>query len=337
MPTRGTDASIAHLTGSREALVSKPTHIGHTDRSTIDRVSAPTSTPAATPASESGATSTSAAVASLLVAMLSFQAGASIAKQLFPLVGAPGTTALRLGLSAIIVGLVQRPWRNVPPRAAWPVIGLYGVALGAMNFTFYMAIRTIPLGIAVALEFTGPLAVALFASRRRSDFVWVTLAAVGVLFLLPITPQATRLDLTGVAFGLAAGVCWALYIVFGQRAGGVHGAAAATWGITIAALVIVPLGVTLSGAQPLTPRTLLLGVLVAVLSSALPYTLEMIGLRRLTARTYGTLMSLDPALATLTGLLVLDERLTIGQWLAVAAITAASIGVVSGDRPGATA
>jgi len=268
--------------------------------------------------------------------MLSFQAGASIAKQLFPIVGAPATTALRLGISAIIISVLQRPWRTVPPRAAWPVIGLYGVALGTMNFTFYMAIRTIPLGVAVALEFTWPLAVAFLGSRRRADFLWVALAGVGVFFLLPIAPQSTPLDLTGLLFGLAAGLCWALYIVFGQRAGRVHGAAAATWGMLIAALIVVPLGVSLSGVRMLTGRTILLGVLVAVLSSALPYTLEMVGLRRLTARTYGTLMSLDPALATLTGLLVLGERITMGQWLAVAAITVASIGIVSSERRPAT-
>lgn len=264
--------------------------------------------------------------------MLSFQAGASVAKQLFPLVGAPGTTALRLGLSAVIISALQRPWRSVPPRSALPVIVAYGVALGTMNFTFYMAIRTIPLGIAVALEFTGPLAVAFLASRRRADFLWITLAAVSVFFLLPVAPHTARLDVTGVLFGLAAGVCWALYIVFGQRAGQVHGAAAATWGMLVAALIVVPLGVMFGGLRALTPRTLLLGVGVAVLSSAFPYTLEMIGLRRLSARTYGTLMSLDPALATLTGLLVLGERLTRGQWLAVAAITLASIGIVSSER-----
>ncbi len=264
--------------------------------------------------------------------MLSFQAGASVAKQLFPVVGAAGTTALRLGFSAVIVTLLQRPWRTVPPRSAWPVIGIYGIALGTMNFTFYMAIRTIPLGVAVALEFTGPLVVAFAASRRRADFVWIALAAVGVGFLLPIGPQSGRLDLTGVLFGLAAGLCWALYIVFGQRAGHVHGAAAATWGLLIAALVAVPPGVAMSGISGLTPRTLGLGVLVAVLSSAFPYTLEMIGLRRLTARAYGTLMSLDPALAAVTGLLVLGERLTPGQWLAIGAVTTASIGVVSHER-----
>ena len=167
--------------------------------------------------------SKSGALISLAVAMLSFQAGASIAKGLFPQVGAPGTTALRLGLAVLIVGVLQRPWRAWPSRAAWPLILGYGVALGTMNFTFYMAIRTIPLGVAVALEFTGPLTVALLHSRRRTDFLWVALAAVGTFFLLPIAPHAAALDPPGVAFALTAGVCWALYIVFGQKAGHVHG------------------------------------------------------------------------------------------------------------------
>lgn len=263
--------------------------------------------------------------------MLSFQLGASIAKQLFPLVGAPGTTALRLGLSGLIVFVLQRPWRHIPSREAWPVILAYGAALGAMNFTFYMAFRTIPLGIAVALEFTGPLTVAFLGAHRKSDLIWVALAALGVFFLLPIAPGASALDPIGVLFALAAGLFWALYIVFGQRAGRAHGTAASTWGMVIAALLIVPIGVTLSHGPLLSSRVLLPGLLVAVLSSAFPYTLEMVGLRGLSTRAFGTLMSLDPAFAALTGLLVLRERLTVSQWLAIGAVTAASVGIVRSE------
>ncbi|MGE3177215.1 MAG: EamA family transporter, partial [Vicinamibacterales bacterium] len=153
----------------------------------------------------------------------------------------------------------------------------------------------------------------------------------GVCGLLPIAPGTSHLDPTGVLFGLAAGVCWALYIVFGQRAGRAHGVGAATWGMLVAAVLVVPVGAALSGATLLTPPVLLPGVLVAVLSSAFPYTLEMIGLRRLTARAYGTLMSLDPALAAVTGFLVLHERLTFAQMLAIAAITLASMGIVRSE------
>ena len=161
--------------------------------------------------------STAIAVVCLVVAMASFQAGASIAKQLIPAIGAPATTALRLGLSALIVCILQRPWRSPPSRSSLGVILVYGLALGMMNFVFYMALRTIPLGIAVALEFTGPLAVALAGSRRRTDFLWIALAVLGLMFLLPLSRTERSLAPVGVAFALAAGFCWALYIVFGQR------------------------------------------------------------------------------------------------------------------------
>lgn len=273
-----------------------------------------------------------AALVSLLVAMLSFQAGSSLAKQIIPLVGAPGTTALRLGLSALIVCVVQRPWRAIPRRGVVPVILVYGLVLGTMNFVFYLALRTIPLGIAVALEFTGPLAVALLSSRRRADYAWVALAAAGLLLLLPIAPAASALDPAGVLFALAAGVGWALYIVFGQKAGRAHGATASTWGMMIAAVVTVPVGVFHAGRALLVPSTLAMGFALAVLSSALPYTLEMFALRALSTKTFGTLMSLEPALAALAGLLVLHERLTPTQWVAIAAVMAASAGMVGGER-----
>jgi inner membrane transporter RhtA len=271
----------------------------------------------------------SPALASLVVAMLSFQAGASIAKQLIPAVGAPGTTALRLGLSAGRVTLQQRPWRHVPARAAWPAVLGYGLSLGTMNFVFYMAIRTIPLGIAVALEFTGPLGVAVAHSRRRLDYVWIVLAAVGLLLLLPIAPGSAHVDPVGVLFALAAGACWAAYIVFGQKAGRAHGAGASAWGMLIAACAIVPIGALDAGRALVSPAVLPLGAGVAVLSSALPYTLEMIALRDLSARTYGILMSVEPALAALVGLVVLGEALTASQWLAIAAVVGASIGTVA--------
>jgi inner membrane transporter RhtA len=264
--------------------------------------------------------------------MVSFQAGASVAKQLIPTIGAPGTTALRLGLSALIVCVLQRPWRSLPSRASLGVILIYGLALGTMNFVFYMSLRTIPLGIAVALEFTGPLAVALAGSRRRTDFLWIALAVVGLLFLLPIARTERSLDPAGVAFALAAGVCWALYIVFGQKAGRAHGPSASTWGMLIAAIITVPVGLALGGRAVLSPSVLPMGLAVAVLSSAFPYTLEMIALRQLATKTFGTLMSLEPAVAALAGLAFLNERLTVTQWLAIAAVMIASMGTVRGDQ-----
>jgi inner membrane transporter RhtA len=281
--------------------------------------------------------STTAAVTSAVVAMVSFQVGATFAKQLIPAIGAPGTTALRLGLSALIVVALQRPWRSVPTRSAWPVILAYGISLGAMNSVFYLALRTIPLGIAVAIEFTGPLAVAVLASRRRLDYMWVALAVAGLLLLLPIANTRSRLDPAGVVFALAAGVGWALYIIFGQKAGRAHGAAASTWGLMIAALLTVPIGVADAGRHMMAPAALPFGIGVAVFSSALPYTLEMIALRRLSARTFGTLMSFEPAIAALAGVLLLGEHLIFMQYVAIAAIIAASVGAVAGEPADARA
>jgi inner membrane transporter RhtA len=275
--------------------------------------------------------STSAAVGSAVVAMISFQVGATFAKQLIPAIGAPGTAALRLGLSALIVVILQRPWRVIPSRTAWPVVLAYGVSLGAMNSVFYLALRTIPLGVAVALEFTGPLAVAVLASRRRLDYLWVVLAAAGLLLLLPITSASAALDPAGVAYALAAGVGWALYIVFGQKAGRAHGTSASAWGLIIAALLTMPIGAVDAGRALLAPRVLPFGVAVAVFSSALPYTLEMIALRRLSAKAFGTLMSFEPAIAAIAGVIVLHEHLTALQYLAIAAIIAASVGAVAGE------
>jgi inner membrane transporter RhtA len=271
------------------------------------------------------------ALTSAVVAMVSFQVGSTFAKQLIPVIGAPGTTALRLGLSALIVIVLQRPWRSVPARSAWPVILAYGVSLGAMNSVFYLALRTIPLGIAVALEFTGPLAVSVFASRRRLDYLWVALAVLGLALLLPIANPGSTLDPIGVLLALGAGLGWALYIVFGQKAGRAHGPAASAWGMMIAAVLTVPLGVLDAGAHLLSPSSLPFGIGVAIFSSALPYSLEMIALRRLSTKTFGTLMSFEPAIGAVVGVLILREHLNGLQYLAIGAIIAASLGAVAGE------
>lgn len=262
----------------------------------------------------------------LIVSMLSIQSGASLAKSLFPLIGAPGVTALRLALGTLILVIVFKPWRlRFVKEQRLPLL-FYGLSLGAMNYMFYLAIQRIPLGIAVALEFTGPLAVALFASRRAVDFIWVILAVLGLWFLLPLGQDVAHVDLTGALLALGAGGGWAIYILSGQRAGAEHGPATVAMGSLIAAVIFVPLGVLQSVDVGWHWSILPVGLAIAVLSTALPYSLEMLALTRLPTRTFGTLMSLEPGLAAISGMIFLGETLTATQTLALAAIIAASMG-----------
>ena len=272
------------------------------------------------------------AVALLLVAMLSIQCGASLAKSLFPAVGAAGATALRLVFATLLLAMVFRPWRMRITRAQWPALLLYGISLGVMNLAFYKSLETVPLGIAIALEFTGPLAVALFGSRHLRDVAWVALAVVGLLLLVPES-GAHAVDPVGAAYALGAGACWASYIVFGQKAGGEHGAQTVAAGTIIAALVAVPIGVAQAGSALLSPGLLPIALAVALLSSAFPYSMEMIALTKMPARTFGMLMSLEPAIGALCGLLFLGERLSVLQWLAIGAIIVASAGAATTSQP----
>jgi inner membrane transporter RhtA len=275
-------------------------------------------------------------VGMLLIAMTSVQTGASLAKSLFPAVGAQGTTTLRLVFASILMLLILRPWRATFTANSLRAVLIYGIALGGMNFLFYMAIRTIPLGIGVALEFTGPLAVALLHSRKIADFAWIVLAVTGLALLIPMG-QADSLDLTGAFYALGAGVCWAAYIMFGQKAGNDHGVQGAALGVVIAAIFITPIGIAHAGSALLDPSLIPVALGVAILSTALPYTLEMFALTRMPVRTFGTLMSMEPAVGALTGLLFLHESLSLTQWLAIGAIIVASAGatVTTRDEPAA--
>ncbi|HEX6832230.1 MAG TPA: EamA family transporter [Rudaea sp.] len=271
-------------------------------------------------------------VGALLLGMLSFQCGAALAKQLFPIMGAQGATAMRLGLGALILWLLRRPWRRLAGRQDWASLWGYGVTLGVMNLCFYMALRTIPLGIAVALEFLGPLAIALLGSRRALDLLWVALTVAGLALLLPYREHTQALDPEGVAYALAAAVGWATYIVLGRRAGAAFGGDAVALGSAIGALIAVPVGLVHAGTAMFSPAALPFAIGMAILSSALPYSLEMHALTRLPARTVGILVSIEPAMGALLGLMFLDEHLDRFQWLAIAAIIAASIGAVFGAR-----
>jgi inner membrane transporter RhtA len=273
-------------------------------------------------------------IAAALLAMCSIQFGAALAKSLFPALGPVGATTLRLVLAALILLPVVRAWRRngagtptrTPTRASTRALLGYGASLGFMNLFYYLALARVPMGLVVAIEFLGPLGVAIAATHRRVDFVWVALAALGLLLLLPLQVGATPLDPLGILFALLAGLGWALYIVFGTRAGQAHGGRTVAQGMLIAAACVLPWGAIETGTRLLDPAVLPVALLVAVLSSVLPYTLEMFAMQRMPTRSFGIFMSLEPALAAVTGLLVLGEHLSVTQWLAVACVMAASSG-----------
>jgi inner membrane transporter RhtA len=252
--------------------------------------------------------------------------GTSFAKQLFPQVGSLGTTALRVGFSALLLLALWRPWRWPLSRTDAGAILRYGVALGFMNLLFYMSLRTIPFGVAVAIEFSGPLAVALVSSRKPIDFLWLALAMLGLGLLIPLGHEAAGLDPQGVLFALAAAVCWGAYIVFGKRVGHLHAGHSVALGLTVAALAVVPFGIWQAGTALLEPRILLFGLGVAAVSSALPISLEMVALKRLPQEAFGIMTSMEPAVAALLGLLMLDELLTSLQWLAIVCTMLAAAG-----------
>lgn len=253
----------------------------------------------------------------ILASMVSVNAGAAWAKHLFPLVGSQGVTAVRVGLAAVIMLAIVRPWRSLPARRDALNLLVYGLMLGCMNLLIYGAFARIPIGIAVAIEVVGPLGVVVLSSRRARDFAWVLLAAFGLWLLAPVHDGVAPLDPAGVAYALGAAFCWAMYIVFGKRVSHLNGGQAVAWGMLAAALFTVPVGVAHAGGSLLLPTVLAGGLAVAVLSSALPYSLEMAALARLPQRVFGILVSAGPAFAALAGWVVLGERLTGMQWLAI--------------------
>jgi inner membrane transporter RhtA len=276
----------------------------------------------------------------VLLSLVSVTLGASLAKGLFPFVGPVGATTLRLSLAAPVLLLALRSWRIRPSAAAWRAALIYGLVMAGMNVLFYLALERIPLGIAIALEFTGPLAVAVLHSRNRRDLLWVAFAVVGLALLLPRASLEHAVAWDGVAYALGAGILWGVYILVGRRAGDAMGTQAAAFGLLVAALVVAPAGLLLEprlhpAAWDLLPLIPLLAtaLAVAVLSSALPYTLEMYALRRIPARSFGILMSGEPAIGALMGLVILSERLSITQWLGIAAVVVASLGTSLGGKP----
>lgn len=272
----------------------------------------------------------------VLAASISVNLGAALGKTLFGAVGAEGMAALRTMFAALGLWLLVRPWRQPVPPGRLGGLAAYGLTMGLMNLAVYWAIQRIPLGLAVAIEIAGPLLLVLYLSRRRSDFVWLGLAVAGLALLVPWPGATQRLDPLGIAFAVLAGASWAGYIVLGKRVSDLGGARSVAIGVAFACLVTLPFGLAHAGLALLAPQVLAMGLAVATLSSMVPYVLEMKALAHLSAKTFGLVTSSAPAVAALAGFLVLGERLTGGQWLAIALMMAASAGAALTAGPAVT-
>lgn len=267
------------------------------------------------------------AVLCVLIAIFSVQGGASFAKQLFPLMGPQAATFWRASLSAFILLIIYRPWRQRFSADTLKAVVIYGVCLACMNMTFYLAIERVPLGVAVALEFTGPLAVAILGSKRALDLLWVALAATGIVLILPHSDFSKNIDLVGAVLALVAGAFWGFYIILAEKVGSkIPGGTATALGLTVSALTVtIPaLSHLHPSAYDLKMWLMILGM--AVLSGAIPFSLEMIALRRIPSKTFGVFMSLEPAVAALMGFIFLSENLSNTQLIAILCVMAASCG-----------
>jgi inner membrane transporter RhtA len=270
----------------------------------------------------------------VICAIISLCVGASFAKQIFAQVGPEGATTYRVCFASLILLGIWRPWRFPLTKENAFAIARFGMILGAMNLMFYKAISTIPLGIAIAIEFTGPLAVAMFSSRRKLDFLWIAFVVFGMALLLPWNQGSDSLDPVGVLFVLGAAACWAMYIIYGKQAGKMHIGQSTALSMSTASLVVLPFGIARGGTALLEPNLLIFGFVVALLSSALPYSLEMYALRHLPKQTFAILLSLEPVVGAFSALIILHEMLSASQWFAVGSIIVASIGstLTSGQK-----
>lgn len=262
----------------------------------------------------------------VLGAIASTQLGSAIAKSLFAELGPLGMVTLRVGFAAIVLMLLWRPRIRGYSRREYGLLLLFGLSLAAMNSFFYAAIARIPIGVGVALEFTGPLTVALLNSRRRQDFLWVGLAAAGIVLLSPI--RGSALDPVGVLLALLAGVCWGSYILLSAQTGkAFKGGDGLALAMTAGAILLLPLGIGAEGAAFWNPQILLMGFGVAMLSSAVPYSFELAALRHIPLNVFGVLMSLEPAIAATISFFVLGEVLTLRMMLAIALVMTAAVGI----------
>jgi inner membrane transporter RhtA len=263
-------------------------------------------------------------------AIASVQSGAAVATKLFPAVGAGGAVFLRLVIAAVVVGGVVRPPIRSFNRSDLRLMVVFGVVLGAMNVSFYASLARIPLGVAVTIEFLGPLAVAVAGSRRMLDAVWVVLAGLGVVLL---ASGGGHLSTAGVLYAAVAAAFWAGYILLSQRVGrAVPGMSGLAVALIAAAVLATPYGLVAGGTALVRPGVLGKGAVVAFLSSIVPYSLELMALRRLRAATFGVLMSMEPAMAALSGLVVLGQHLRAREWIAVICVMVASVGATASAR-----
>ncbi|MDO4857666.1 MAG: DMT family transporter [Thermoguttaceae bacterium] len=274
------------------------------------------------------------AVLSAIGSMISIQSGSSIAKCLFPLMGPAGAVVLRVGIAGILLALAFRPNLFKFSVREWAYILFYGFSIGAMNISFYYGIQRVPLGIGVTIEFIGPLGLALITSRQKTDLLWTFLAALGILMIVPW--HTGTVDLIGIAFVATAGLMWALYIVAtGKITGKLKNSDSVTCGMCVAALLVLPFGLCSGDLFHLNAKVLWLGLGVAVFSSALPFSLDLLAMKKLPAKTFSVLQSLQPAFGALSGLIFLREYLSVTQWLAVFCVIAASAGatICAQERP----
>ncbi len=265
-------------------------------------------------------------VALVLGSILSVQFGGALAATLIPVVGVLGSVALRLGIAALLMLLIARPVARGHTRAAWLTALAFGLTLAAMNSTFYASLGRLPIGVAVTVEFLGPLVLAAVLSRHVWDAVAVGAAALGVLLISQVvTKPLGDVDLIGLGLALLAGAAWAAYIVLSRRTGAFfQGTQGLAWAMVVAAAVVVPAGLIVDGTALFAPEALAKGAGIAVLSSVLPYSLELVALRRLDPRVFGILLSLEPAVAALAGFVVLNQGLTTVQAAGMALVVAAS-------------
>lgn len=268
-----------------------------------------------------------------LLAMVSVQIGASLGKGLFQTIGPLGTTFLRLGFAALLLCLYWRPSLRGLTRKNVMTIVLFGIAIVTMNSAFYASIARIPLGIAVTLEFVGPLGVALLQSRRLKDLIWAAIATIGILLLAPI--GSTNIDMYGVGLALLAGVFWGLYIILNVHIGrDFSGGTGLSLSMIVAAILIAPLGISSGGSAMFAPHSLFLGFAVSILSTVIPFSLELEALRRLPSRLFGIFMSVEPAMAALAGFILLGEVINMRSIIAIGFIMTASIGTsLEGKKP----